>query len=353
MQRSIRALIALTAALMLSASVMPLAAQGINAKPQIAAAASDPALTTLFVNGENFTSNALVYLAGVPLGNVVVSSGGTQLSAALPAGLLPGSYRITIVQGNGTPYTTTFDVTLGSTGAEGPAGPVGPPGPQGEQGEQGIQGEPGVDGAAGAPGAAGAAGPQGEAGAAGAQGPQGDVGPQGPAGPAGAQGAQGVAGAQGPQGPQGFQGFPGAQGPQGPAGPAGVIQSAFNSAGPATVPVALAFIGPTTTVAVQNGQKIFIDATAALGSTAAGGADGLRLYVCYKLGANPVITVGQGIFDFKVAQNTRHAFGMSGITPGLPANSYSVGLCGFDPNGGNTNWNSNEYGYVTALVLSQ
>src|SRR5688500_19559478 len=161
-------LIAVIAALVLTVS--PVFAQGKAPAAQviITAAAADPALTTLFLSGDNFDADAAVYLSGVPLGNVVVGSGGETLTASLPAGVLPGSYRVFVIQGNGKPQNATFDVTLGSTGAEGPAGPPGPPGPQGEPGLPGPQGEPGAIGATGPqgpmglPGATGATGPRGE-----------------------------------------------------------------------------------------------------------------------------------------------------------------------------------------------
>jgi hypothetical protein len=102
-------------------------------------------------------------------------------------------------------------------------------------------------------------------------------------------------------------------------------------------------------VTLQAFQKIFISAQQGLGSTLVGGANGLDLYVCYQLGAGTVSTVGQGIFGLTVPQNQRHIFGISAITPGLAAGTYNVGLCGSAPTP--ANWNNNEFGYVTALVL--
>jgi hypothetical protein len=145
-------LIALIAALVLTVS--PAFAQGKGPASQviITAAAADPALTTLFLSGDNFDDDAAVYLSGVPLGDVVVGSGGATLTASLPAGVLPGSYRVFVIQGKGKPQNATFDVTLGSTGAEGPAGPPGPPGPQGATGATGPQGPPGIQGPPGTSG---------------------------------------------------------------------------------------------------------------------------------------------------------------------------------------------------------
>jgi Collagen triple helix repeat (20 copies) len=145
-------LIVLIAALVLTVSPVFAQSKAPASQVIITAAAADPALTTLFLSGDNFDADAAVYLSGVPLGDVVVGSGGATLTASLPAGVLPGSYRVFVIQGNGKPQNATFDVTLGSTGAEGPAGPPGPPGPPGEtgatgpQGPQGIQGPPGISG---------------------------------------------------------------------------------------------------------------------------------------------------------------------------------------------------------------
>ena len=203
MLRSTRWLVVLAAALMLMVNAgAPVKAQGKAPTPQviITAAEADPGMTTLFLSGVQFAPGAAVYLSGTQLGGVVVSSGGTALSASLPAGVLPGSYRVFVVQGNGTTQNATFDVTLGNSGAQGDAGPAGPPG---ATGATGIQGAPGGTGAQGATGA------------------QGTTGAQGATGTAGVNGVNGLNGAQGPIGPTG------ATGPQGPAGD-GTIQASVN-----------------------------------------------------------------------------------------------------------------------------
>ena len=148
-------LLVMIAALALTA--LPAFAQGKAPASQviISAAAADPAQTTLFLFGTNFEADATVYLAGVPLEKVVVGSGGQTLTASLPPGVLPGSYRIFVVQGNGKTQNATFDVTLGSTGPEGPTGPPGPPGPQGPIGPQGPTGATGATGPQGVPGVSG------------------------------------------------------------------------------------------------------------------------------------------------------------------------------------------------------
>ena len=143
-------LIALIAAFVLSVS--PVFAQGKAPASQviITAAAADPQLTTLFLSGDNFDADAASTCRAYVSEISWLESGGATLTASLPADVLPGSYRVFVVQGNGKTQNATFDVTLGSTGAEGPAGPPGrsgssgrATGPQGPPGMQGPQGPPG------------------------------------------------------------------------------------------------------------------------------------------------------------------------------------------------------------------
>ena len=257
-----------------------------------------------------------MFLADVQLTGISIGGVGTTITANLPVGVSAGSYRVTVSQPSGA---ATFDVTLGAQGAEGPAGPPGPPGPQGDPGFPGPQGPEGL------------MGPMGSQGPAGPAGPQGPQGPQGFDGPTGATGATGMTGAQGPAGPVG------------PAGPSGLLQNQFTSTGTSGIQVDTAFIGPLVTFTVAAGQKIFVIANHALGSTAVGGADGLDLFICYRstVVGSTIVTVGGGSLNQQVQQNTRQIFGLSAITGPLAAGQYQAGLCGSD-NAGNTNWNSNE-----------
>ena len=70
--------------------------------------------------------------------------------------------------------------------------------------------------------------------------------------------------------------------------------------------------------------------TKSLGTSVAGGASGLRLWICYRVSGSggTATTVGLGIFDTEVAQNTRTPITMTGIISGLAANTYEVGVCG-------------------------
>ena len=155
----------------------------------------------------------------------IVSSNNSTIVAKLPVNTAPGSYLLTVENGQ-THLPGIFEATLGAqgiqgaagpAGAQGPQGPMGLPGPQGLSGPAGAVGPAGPKGASGAAGAIGPAGPIGASGAAGAQGVAGPAGPMGATGAAGATGSIGPVGSQGPAGPTGPTG---ATGPQGAAAPA-------------------------------------------------------------------------------------------------------------------------------------
>jgi hypothetical protein len=118
----------------------------------------------------------------------------------------------------------------------------------------------------------------------------------------------------------------------------------------------LGFIGPTVDVEVAAGSSgILVVATKALGSTAAGGASGLQLAVCWRKGlADPLKQAGGGIVGIQVPQGARIPMGINAIVTGaalaasIPG-TITVGMCGSAAVPGN--WNSNEFGYVSAVVL--
>jgi hypothetical protein len=159
-----------------------------------------------------------------------------------------------------------------------------------------------------------------------------------PTGPTGAVGPQG---AQGPQGPVG---------PTGPQGPSGVVASAFASAGGANPTTTTAFLAPTATVTVAAGQRVFVTSDKALGSTATNGATSLNLAICRQAsGATTPTSVGSWSYGLRVPQNTRVLYGLTAVISSLAAGTYQVGLCGSSTDA--TNWNSNEWGYTSALVF--
>jgi hypothetical protein len=180
-------------------------------------------------------------------------------------------------------------------------------------------------------------------------GPMGPQGPQGEPGPQGVPGPQGEPGPQGPPGADGPQGIQGPAGAAGPTGPTGIVSTAFTNATGNNPAVTFGFIGPTLTLSVAAGQKVYVISSKSLGSTVAGGASNLDLYVCYQstaMGA-AIQSIGSGIFGLRTPQNTRNIYAMNAdFSPG--AGTYIVGMCGISANA--ANWNSNEFGYVTAIV---
>jgi len=179
------------------------------------------------------------------------------------------------------------------------------------------------------------------------------MGPAGPAGVQGLQGDPGPMGAMGPMGPQGPQGLQGAVGPTGATGATGVVAMAFNQGTGGNPTTATAFLGTTVQFVVSGTtQKVFVTSTKALGSTIAGGASNLNLYICYQstVAGSPITTVGSGIFGLKVAQNTRIPMTVSAQVTNLAAGTYNFGLCGSSTAA--ANWNDNEYSYVSGFLAN-
>ena len=116
---------------------------------------------------------------------------------------------------------------------------------------------------------------------------------------------------------------------------------------------ATTFLGPTTVITISApGQKVLVTANRAFGSTSVGGAFDLDIAIGYRVtgAATEPLTIGGWILGLRVAQNTRNSSGISGIIEGLAPGDYEVGMAG-SGNAGFANWNYNEYGYVTALVI--
>ncbi|HQU83470.1 MAG TPA: collagen-like protein [Pyrinomonadaceae bacterium] len=170
--------------------------------------------------------------------------------------------------------------------------------------------------------------------------------------PQGPQGIQGIQGIQGPPGATGATGAPGATGPAGPAGPQGIVGFVTSAGlGLSTISTTNTFIGPTVNVTVAAGQKVMMNVTKAMGSTAAGGATGLNIYPCYQNTAGGTLTTQNlGIFGLTSAQNDRQQFGINYIFSGLAAGTYTIGMCGSSTNA--ANWNNNEWGYISAIIFN-
>jgi hypothetical protein len=258
--------------------------------PVIGSVHVDDVAGRIAIHGTGFgdQSAPLVTLEGIPL--EIVNYTSNEVVVNLPAGTAPGTYLLDLQ--NTSPSSeidrgTRVDY-YAAVGAEGPEGPQGVPGPPGP------------------------------------------TGPDGPEGPPGATGAQGLPGPQGIPGPN-------------------ISSIAFNSGDPIAPTNTLAFLGPTVNVTVASGQKVVVIANQALGASATP-ANGLRLWICSRGDDGMMNGWGWGIYDLTCPANNRQMYGMSASIQGLPAGTHAVGLCGLVA-GTAANWNNNEYGYVTAMVL--
>jgi collagen triple helix repeat protein/IPT/TIG domain-containing protein len=236
----------------------------------------DDAAGLITINGSGFgTDIPLVTLEGVPVN--VVSNNNTQIVVDLPAGTVPGTYLLRVIQQvAGGPFggrsVATFNATVGEMGP---------------------------------------------------------VGPQGPAGPAGPQGVQGV---PGPQGPQGIQG---AQGPQGPQGTPGIVATgAFGGFADliAANSGVYVFIGPTATggatatVTTTATQRLTGSAEAPLGLSAAS-SQPVRIGMCYQANAGGQINnfVGNLYSIHNMTNDRRNYSAVGSVVPG--AGTWKVGMC--------------------------
>lgn len=296
------------------------------------------------------------------LASVVIGSVGSGLSSVDWAN---GSkfLQVEIDPTGGTTFTdmgTTQLVSVpyalyAANSAPGPQGPTGPQGAAGNDGATGATGAPGADGSNGTDGADGATGPQGPQGVTGAQGATGSQGPtgaQGATGPAGATGAQGATGPGGATGATGAQGATGANGAQGAQGIVNVLTASASGANPNDLTAnTIGFVGPTVSVTITAGQKIHLVATKAMGSTIAGGATGLDIFPGYQLSTATTPTAsGNGIYGIQCSQNSRTPYTVNYVFTGLAAGTYTIGMVCRSPTP--ANWNLNEYGYTSVIVVN-
>jgi hypothetical protein len=310
----------------------------------------DQAAGTFTLEGQNFGRNPEVTLDGqrVPL----LASTDTTAVGELTQSLLPGTYLVTLAVNRGNGLVAWFYVTVDNSAspstASGIPGPQGPPGPPGPEGPAGPQGEPGPAGPQGEPGPAGPKGDTGPVGPQGEPGPAGPKGDQGPIGPAGPQGNPGPMGPIGPMGPAG------PEGPTGPAGASGVADGVYASGAMTTAPNGtLTFVAPTVTVTITDGQRIFADSSRVFSAPSGGAADSLSLWICYQAtGGSGLTKVGPTLMStpLKLPANQRAQFGLTAIVTGLPADTYTVGLCGQAINPYAT-WAPGGDGATTALVF--
>lgn len=276
----------------------------------------------VFVWGNNFGTAPVVTIATRTAPSVIVTPSGRTLTALMPIGLAPGSYRVRVERGApDSPGYAEFVLYIpgdGQTAPPGPPGSVGPPGSQGASGAPGSTGPAGaigpagpplmfrgdwhpgttyalgdvvfypvtgssyislknknvnhrpntnprfwallaVQGATGTTGPTGPTGPRGATGSTGATGPAGATGGTGATGPAGATGAIGATGIPGATGSTGATGVTGPMGPIGPIGPLGPT-GATGAIGPAGSPVM--FLGDWSAATMYStGDSVFFPAT--------------------------------------------------------------------------------------------
>lgn len=174
----------------------------------------------------------------------------------------------------------------------------------------------------------------------------------GPMGPAGADGAPGVEGPQGPQGPAGIDGAMGPIGPQGPQGASGFVSATYAHA--MSAPIAsgesYAFISPTVSVTIEEGQIVYASAEAGLGSSSAFGATGLTLAICYQIDAEDLVdNDSDAIGNLRIPSDSLQIFALSTRFAGLAAGTYKFGLCGFAGDAA-SEWEGRDWSRMTAMV---
>lgn len=114
-----------------------------------------------------------------------------------------------------------------------------------------------------------------------------------------------------------------------------------------------AYVSATVSVTVTSStQSVFVSGQAAMGSTVAGGANGLDLSVCRSQGG--ALTDNADFLEFlRVPQNTRISMAVSGRFTGLTPGTYTFGVCGRTSTGNAVNWNNQDWSRVAAYLFNQ
>src|SRR5436190_13417260 len=142
--RTLAAAVALTLGTVASAGIQSAQA----AAPVVLSSSTTP--TTLTIQGSNLAPGVASVMLGVFGPLTVMSQTPDHIVVALPAGLLPGNYVLSVQLGKGGGNVDESVVTIGAIGPMGPAGPagsqvaVGPMGPAGPAGPQGTAGPAGA-----------------------------------------------------------------------------------------------------------------------------------------------------------------------------------------------------------------
>lgn len=148
------------------------------------------------------------------------------------------------------------------------------------------------------------------------------------------------------------QGTSGLPGPPGPPGTSGITQAVSESgevSSTLTADSTWQMVGGRSAITITTaGQKVFVTSTAAIGTTAETGAGSLDLDICFVSAGVVYVSGFESLYSIRTSYNTRHPYSLSVILPNLAPGSYEVGMCArtSDPN-----WNSNDFGYSSALVF--
>jgi hypothetical protein len=115
----------------------------------------------------------------------------------------------------------------------------------------------------------------------------------------------------------------------------------------------LAYLSPALTINVTSGQAVIVSAEITIGTTIAGGASGLRLWICYQPSGG-TLTTPHAIdwIDGQLVQNMLAVYPITDTITGLGTGSYTVGLCGSQTGGVPNNWNLEDWAYTTAQVIA-
>jgi hypothetical protein len=140
-------------------------------------------------------------------------------------------------------------------------------------------------------------------------------------------------------------------GPQGPPGTPAATAVGTRRNSTVIPTTSLAFLSPALPVSVTAGQAVLVTATITLGTSVAGGASGLRLWIVYQPSGG-AITEPHPIdwISPKAVQNSLNTYTFSDTITGLATGTYTVGMGGqltSTPN----NWDTSDWAYTTAQVI--
>ncbi|HQQ93512.1 MAG TPA: hypothetical protein PLQ93_03080 [Bacteroidia bacterium] len=144
----------------------------------------------------------------------------------------------------------------------------------------------------------------------------------------------------------------GPSGYSGPQGLSGMISTDFISGLGANPTGTVIFLTPYITVVITStAQHVFWVSTKVMGSTMSGGAGNLNIYPGFKLSTAANITpIGAGMYGLACLQNTRQVLTISASVNGLSPGTYYFGMAGVSTS--STDWNWNEYGYVSYILMN-